>query len=215
MKKLLIKEMKLTAPPITYIFLLFSLMAFIPSYPILIGAFFVCYGIFFTYQTARESQDVTYTMMLPIEKSQVVKAKFLFVVIIQVLAFLLFSAFTLIRMFFLNDVETYLVNNLINANLSFLGYVLTIFAIFNIIFLSMHFKTAYKIGIPFLAFSVVTFVGIVVFEILHHIPALTALNDLRFQPIQLIPFGIGIILYIVGTIFSLNVSINRFERVDL
>ena len=215
MKKLLIKEMKLTAPPITYIFLLFSLMAFIPSYPILIGAFFVCYGIFFTYQTARESQDVTYTMMLPIEKSQVVKAKFLFVVIIEVIAFLLFSAFTLIRMFLLNDVEPYLVNNLINANLSFLGYVLTIFAIFNTIFLSMHFRTAYKIGVPFLAFSVVTLVGIVVFEILHHIPALTLLNDLKFQPIQLIPFVSGIIVYVVGTIISLKVSINRFEKVDL
>ncbi len=215
MKKLLIKEMKLTAPPITYIFLVFSLMAFIPSYPILIGAFFICYGIFFTYQTARESQDVTYTMMLPVEKAQVVKAKFLFVVIMQIIAFALFSTFTLIRMIFLYDVEPYLINDLINANLSFLGYVLTIFALFNIIFLSMHFKTAYKIGVPFLVFSIVTFVAIVIFEVLHHIPVLTTLNSLTYQSLQLIPLGMGIILYIVGTILSLKVSISRFEKVDL
>ena len=215
MKNLLIKELKLTAPSITYIFLLFTLMAFVPDYPILVGAFFVCYGIFFSFQTGRECQDITYTMMLPVDKAQVVKGKFLFVIVIQTIAFLLFSLFTFVRMCFLSNAEPYIIAKLQSANLSFLGYVLIIFVTFNVIFLSGYFKTAFKIGIPLFIFIVVCFVLIAIFEVLHFIPALTLLNDLKFQPIQLIPFVSGIIVYVVGTIISLKVSINRFEKVDL
>ena len=32
-------------------------MAFIPAYPILVGAFFVCFGIFRFFQSGRENND--------------------------------------------------------------------------------------------------------------------------------------------------------------
>ena len=41
MKKLLYKELRLTAAPITYLFLAFALMTLIPGYPILMGGFFI------------------------------------------------------------------------------------------------------------------------------------------------------------------------------
>ena len=55
MKKLLHKELRLTAAPITYLFLAFALMTLIPGYPILMGGFFITLGIFYTFQTARKA----------------------------------------------------------------------------------------------------------------------------------------------------------------
>lgn len=69
MKKLLYKELRLTAAPITYLFLAFALMTLIPGYPILMGGFFITLGIFYTFQTARESGDILFTALLPCKKA--------------------------------------------------------------------------------------------------------------------------------------------------
>ena len=82
MNRLLTKELKLFAAPLTYFFLAFSLMTLIPGYPILMGSFFVCFGIFQSFQLGRETNDVLYTVLLPIKKSDAVKARFEFVVLI-------------------------------------------------------------------------------------------------------------------------------------
>ena len=58
MKKLLYKEMKLSANPLSYWFIAFSVMTMIPRYPILVGSFFICLGIFYTYQQIREYDDM-------------------------------------------------------------------------------------------------------------------------------------------------------------
>lgn len=89
MKKLFYKEMKLSANPLTYLFIAFSAMTMIPSYPILVGSFFICLGIFHTYQQIREYDDVTYTVMLPVKKRDIVTAKYLFVLFIELTAFIL------------------------------------------------------------------------------------------------------------------------------
>lgn len=70
MKKLLHKELRLTAAPITYLFLAFALMTLIPGYPILMGGFFITLGIFYTFQTARESGDILFTALLPCKKKR-------------------------------------------------------------------------------------------------------------------------------------------------
>ena len=69
MKKLLIKEIRLAASPLSFLFLAFSVMALIPGYPILVGSFFVCFGIFHSFQATRETNDILYSVLLPLSKS--------------------------------------------------------------------------------------------------------------------------------------------------
>lgn len=88
MNKLLKKELRLTAAPITYFFLAFALMTLIPGYPILVGGFFITLGIFYTFQMARESNDILYTALLPCKKQDVVRAKYTFCVLIELLGWL-------------------------------------------------------------------------------------------------------------------------------
>lgn len=166
MKKLLKKEMMLAASPLSYLFIAFGLMAFLPGYPILIGSFFVCLGIFQTFQHMREANDITYTALLPVAKSDIVKAKYAFCILIELCFFILTSIPVLVRMTVLSDAEIYRNNFLMNANFVYLGFILLILGFFNLIFVGGFFKTAYKFAKPFVTFIIVVFLIICLGETL-------------------------------------------------
>ena len=116
MRKLLYKEMKLTANPLSYWFITFSAMTMIPRYPILVGSFFICLGIFYTYQQVRECDDITYTVMLPVRKQDVVTSKYLFVLSIECIAFILCLFLTIIRMDYKHIQHVTVLNTVGNCN---------------------------------------------------------------------------------------------------
>lgn len=216
MKKLFYKEMKLSANPLTYLFIAFSAMTMIPSYPILVGSFFICLGIFHTYQQIREYDDVTYTVMLPVKKRDIVTAKYLFVLFIELTAFILCTLLTIIRMKLLGTAAPYVTNQLMNANMAYLGYTMIVFAVFNSIFLAGFFKTTYKIGKPFFIFCVVSFIIIIMGEILHHIPDLESLNNpSNLSMPQVVIFAIGVVVFMLCTWLSYQKAVKDFEGIDL
>lgn len=185
MRKLLKKEMKLSASPLSYIFIVFGLMAFLPGYPILVGSFFVCLGMFQSFQYMREANDITYTALLPVAKGDIVRAKYMFCIMIEFCYFILTSVPVLVRMTVLSEAAVYRHNVLMNANLVYLGFVLLILGLFNLIFLGGFFKTAYKFAKPFVTFIVAAFFVVGIGETLFHIPALSALNAFGFEHIGL------------------------------
>lgn len=216
MKKLLYKEMKLSANPLSYWFIAFSAMTMIPRYPILVGSFFICLGIFHTYQQIREYDDITYTVMLPVKKQDVVTAKYLFVLFIELMAFTLCTLLTIIRMKVFGHADPYVTNQLMNANAAYLGYVMIVFATFNGIFLAGFFKTAYKIGKPFIIFCVVGFIIITMGEVLHHLPGLESLNEPSNLSIpQVVIFAIGVMMFVLCTWLSYQKAAKDFEEIDL
>ena len=70
MRNILIKEMKLSASVLSYIFILFGLMFFLPGYPVLCGAFFVTLGIYQSFQSTRETNDIVFSALLPVPKAR-------------------------------------------------------------------------------------------------------------------------------------------------
>jgi len=70
MRNVLRKEMRLSASVLSYLFILFGLMFFLPGYPILCGTFFVSLGLFQSFQTAREANDFVFSALLPIAKKR-------------------------------------------------------------------------------------------------------------------------------------------------
>ncbi|MCQ2494912.1 MAG: ABC-2 transporter permease [Lachnospiraceae bacterium] len=216
MKTLLKKEFTFSANILTYIFIAAALMTFIPGYPILCGPFFVCMGIFYTFQSAREGNDILFSSLLPVKKGDVVRARYIFSVIIEAIAFAVIVAVTFIRMFLISDAAPYVNNALMNANLMSLGFALLIFAAFNMFFIGGFWKDAYKIGKPFLVSCIVTFLILGVGETLHHLPGLMALNTpMGMLEIQLPILIASVIIYIVTTIISCDMSVKSFERIDL
>lgn len=217
MSKLLKKEIRLAASPLSYWFLAFALMAMIPGYPILVGGFFVGLGLFQSYQNAREQNDVIYTALLPVRKTDIVRAKVGFTVLIECAAWVLSAVLTLVRMTALSDAAIYTQNAMMNANLVYLGWLAVLFGLFNLIFVRGYFKTAYKIGKPFVIFTIIGFLVVAVAEVLHHLPGLGWLNATGFDRLsgQVVFLCAGITLFLVMTGYTLYASARSMEQLDL
>lgn len=216
MKNLLIKELRLAVSLLTWVFLAATALTLVPGYPILLGAFFVSLGLFQTFRDARETNDVLYTALLPVKKADVVAARYVLVCFFQLLAFALMAALTAVRMTALSGAAVYRQNPLMNASPLFLGFALLIFAAFNVLFVGGFFRSAYRIGIPFLSFGVAATALVFLGESLHHLPGLAYLNDTAAgHPVRLAVLGISAVLYALATFLSCRASIRRFEQIDL
>ncbi len=217
MNALLKKEMRLSALLLTYLFIGFAFMTMLPGYPILCSVFFINLGIFQSFQSAREANDIVFSALLPVAKRDVVRGKYQFSVMIELCGFALMAVLTLVRMTALSDAAVYRQNALMNANPFYLGCALVIFGVFNLIFLGGFFKTAYSLGKPFVTYIVVCFLLIGIAEALHHFPGMETLNAFGFDHIglQLLTLLAGAMLYILLTVMSYNKACENFERIDL
>ncbi|MEE3459644.1 MAG: ABC-2 transporter permease, partial [Candidatus Faecousia sp.] len=164
MRNVLRKETRLSASVLSYLFILFGLTFFLPGYPVLIGVFFVTLGIFQSFQTAREANDVVFSVLLPIAKRDVVKGKYAFVCLIECAALLLMALAVVLRMTVFAQSAVYRANALMNANFFALGTACLIFGLFNWIFVGGFFKTAYRFARPFVTYLIVAFLVILIAE---------------------------------------------------
>ena len=217
MRNILRKEMKLSASVLSYLFIAFGLMFFVPGYPILCGVFFVTLGLFHSFQMAREANDIVFSALLPIAKKDVVKGKFLFVCLIELCSAVLMALAVIVRMTALSEAAVYRNNAMMNANLFALGAACFIFGLFNLLFVGGFFKTAYKFGRPFIIYIIVAFLAVAVFEALHHVPGLEKVNAFGTDHLglQLALLGAGLALYVLMTLLAYRLSCKRFERIDL
>lgn len=217
MSNILRKEMKLSASLLSYLFIAFGLMFFLPGYPVLCGAFFVTLGIFQSFQNAREANDIVFSALLPVAKRDVVKGKFLFSCFIELCGFALMVLAAVIRMTVLSDAAPYRDNALMTANPFALGMALVIFGVFNLVFIGGFFKTAYKFAKPFVVYIIIAFLIIGFAEALHHIPGFEALNAFGFEhaALQLCLLAAGALCFALLTWFSYMRACKCFEKIDL
>ena len=217
MRNIIRKEMRLSASVLSYLFIAFGIMFLFPGYPILCGVFFVTLGIFQSFQTAREANDIVFSALLPIAKRDVVKGKFLFVCFIELCGFLLMAVVTVLRMTVLSEASAYRHNALMNANPFALGMALLIFGLFNLIFVGGFFRTAHKFAKPFVSYIIAAFLVIGAGESVHYFPGLEPVNAFGFEHIllQLALFAAGAACYVTLTVISLRNSCKNFEKIDL
>lgn len=217
MRNVLRKEMRLSASVLSYLFILFGLTFFLPGYPVLIGVFFVTLGIFQSFQTAREANDVVFSVLLPIAKRDVVKGKYAFVCLIECAALLLMALAVVLRMTVFAQSAVYRANALMNANFFALGTACLIFGLFNWIFVGGFFKTAYRFARPFVTYLIVAFLVILIAEALHHVPGLEALNAFGTDGLglQLGLLAGGLAGFLLITVLSCKRACARFEAIDL
>ena len=149
MKQLLYKEYKLCLVSMVPIFYLFALMLLIPNYPYLVAAFFTCNSIFFLFKQSVVNGDLLFTTLLPVAKGDVVRARVRFVVIIQMIMFLLFIP--------RNPAGT-------DGSLTFLAAALVLFTIFNGTFLPGFYRNEHKMDKLFLISLIAVFGWIILWE---------------------------------------------------
>lgn len=218
MNNFLNKEIKLCLSPINYLFLLFSSMFIIPSYPVYVNIFYYCLSCFFIFNNAELNKDISYSMILPITKKQIVKSRCILVITYQIIAILLTIPFAI-----LNHKLQPMGNNAgIDVNFAAYGLILIPLSVFNLIFFTMFYKKAEKPGFPFLIASISYWVCYFILEFpifiknLLNIDFINKLDSVDFYPAVHLPvLGCGIIVFIVCWIITYSVSAKRFEKADL
>ena len=215
MKDLIYKELKLALHPAAIIFLCLSSMLMIPSYPYFIIFFYTCLGVFFICMSGRENKDIYFTMLLPVQKREIVGARFLLVALIELLQFAAAVPFA-----FLHNAAYPGPNAAgMNVNVAFFGFAFLLLGLFNLVFFTKYYKDPNKVGTPFLLGCIAFAAGMLLVEAcMHALPFAAAyLNAQGTQnlPHQLAALACGAALWALFTMAAYRRSVKRFEAFDL
>ncbi len=215
MRNMLRKEFKLAMHPIAIIFLSFSAMLLIPNYPYYVAFFYLGLAVFFTCLNGRENYDILYSISLPVRKKDIVKARFLFVIILQLSQIALAIPFAILRQNLpvpCNQVG-------MEANIAFFGLSFVLFGIFNLVFFRIYYKDVNKVGKAFLISSIVVFLYIMVVESCTHILFFAKnyldTKDTYYLKEKLIVLVVGMLIYSITTLIAYRKSVKDFEALDL
>lgn len=214
MYKLFMKEVRLSSHPLSFVFIIFSFMFLVPGYPVLCAPFFVTLGLFQSFQKARENGDILFSVLLPVEKKDTVKGKFIFVLSIELCSALVMTGCVILRGTLLGNNPVYLSNPMMGADLFALSSAFFIFALFNLIFVGGFFRTAYNIGKPFLFYDLSAFTVVGSGEIISHLSFMKRFDDL-WGVGQFTVLVTGLLLFSLITFLSYRMSVKRFERLYL
>lgn len=215
MKHLLYKELRLALHPTSILFLGLSAMMLIPNYPLSVTFFYSCLSVFFICLNGRENKDIFYSMMLPVRKRDLVRARILTVVLLQLAQLLLCLPFLFLRGLYPPA------GNLVgmDANIALLGFGLVLLGFFNFFFFRRYYRDPGKVGIPFLSGCAAVLCCILLTESLpHFVPFVRDCLDTPdplFLPEKLLVLGAGALVYAGLTLLSSRSSQRRFEALDL
>ena len=226
MKALIYKELKLAMHPICYVFIvLFPFMILIPSYPLGIGFIYVltCYPILFLgANKGQQSNDLLYSTLLPVRKKDIVMARILTVIFMQIAFILVMTALYPVARIINNAIaqsaekpSEYMIPGLgLDSYVLLVAIALIGYAIADIIFFPIYYKHGKSIVMSTL-FTILGFVVYIgVFTIgLPFIPGLDFLNNLHLG-IQFAILGAAILMSLGLHVVVYKVSSKRLEMVD-
>ncbi len=214
MYNLLYKEFRLAAHPTLYIFPLLGALVLVPSYPYGVVFLFGCLAPYITFMYGRETNDIYFTALLPVKKRDVVKGKCMMMAAVQIGQLIFSLPFAVLRVYILPPGGNVVG---IEANVAYYGFGLLIFSMFNVIFVTSFFKTAYKVGKAFLAALLPVVFGIILMEGSVHLPQFSWLDsvapDMLLRQLPILIAGIAV--YCTSIWAAFRIAAQRFEKVDL
>ena len=226
MKALLYKEFKLAMHPICYVFIaLFPFMILIPSYPLAIGFIYVltCYPILFLgANKGQQSNDLLFSTLLPVRKKDIVLARIITVIAMQLAFMAIMSALCPLAIYLQSNIidETTGLQLDVSVGLNLNAFVLTLavaiigFAVADLIFFPIY----YKKGRSIVGSTLFTILGFVVYLsvftiALPYIIGVDLVNSLALW-IQFIALGVAILISAALHFVVYKVASKKLERVD-
>lgn len=163
----------------------------------------------------KSQNDLMFSTMMPVTKTDIVSSRIIVVVILELmhlLAAMVFSIFT----FRLYPHLTYI---FYPPHMGFWGLCFIMLAIFNILFISMYYKTAYKYG----AATTASTTAAILFAGLAQWAGIQSpwVNDIFYgsgtdnTALQLSILIAGIIIFIAFTLIAYKIAVKRFLKVEI
>lgn len=217
MYNLLMKELKLGVNPFFYVLpLLTGALMLIPAWLYLLVLLYFCWITVPNLLGGYKSQnDLIFSRMLPVAKKDIVKSKVAVIVILELLHIVLAVIFGMISVRLYPDLTYFF----FAPTIGFWGIAFAMLAVFNIILITMYFKTAYNYG----AASIVSILGAMLFA--GGAEWLGIQNDFVYNlfkgagadqlGLQLAILFAGIALFIAFTLVAYVIAAKRFEKVEI
>jgi hypothetical protein len=212
MKNLIYKELTLSINKF-FFFLPFVLAAlmFIPNWIFtLVFMYFFWISVPQIFSAYLANADYQFSASLPVRRIDIVRSKSYALLILESLHIISAVIFGLIH-----NVIYGSWNFFFDINLAFFGVGMLMYAVFNIIFLPMYFKTAHFFGKATLYGTIATLIYGFIFEF--GVAKYTFMRDI-FEGnavTQVIVFGITLGLTVILNFIAIKQSEKRFMRVDL
>lgn len=217
MYNLLLKELKLGVSPFYYIlpFITGALMLVPAWLYFVVFLYFCCITIPNLLAGYKSQNDLVFSIMMPVTKKDIIKARIAIIVILELLH--------MVAAVMYGVISTRLFPNLIyffyGPSIGFWGLCFIMLAIFNVILISMYYKTAYKYG----AATIAANIGAVLFaggaewlgvksSFVYELFKGTHADNMTVQISILIA---GIAIFAILTIIAYNIAIKQFEKVDI
>jgi ABC-2 type transport system permease protein len=217
MYNLLMKELKLSVSPFFYFmpFLTGALML-IPGWLYFLVILYFCFitipNMFAGYKT---QNDLIFSSMMPVTKKDIVKARVSVIVILEVMHIVVAMIYGVITLRLYPNLKYIF----FAPSFGFWGLCFVMLAIFNIIFITMYYKTAYKYGAATITSitAAMLFAGgaewlgiqnSFVFDLLKG----TGADNLAIQISILIT---GIVIFAIFTLIAYHIANKRFEKVEI
>jgi hypothetical protein len=163
----------------------------------------------------RTQNDLMFTTMMPVTKKDIVKARVTVIVILELLHLVLAMIYGMITIRLYPDLTYYF----FAPHMGFWGLCFVMLAIFNVIFISMYYKTAYKYGgaaitsmtAAMLFAGVAQWIGVQNSFISDTFNGSGADNTV----LQLSILIAGIVIFIAFTLIAYRIAVKRFLKVEI
>lgn len=217
MVNLIKKDIKLGVHPLFLIMpFLTGVLMFIPGWIYFIVILYFCWiTIPNMFNQLRSQNDLMFTSMMPVTKRDIVKARVFVIAGLETAHLVVALVFGMITLRLYPDL-TYI---FFPPNLGFFGLCFAMLAIFNLIFIPMYYKTAYKFGMALLASTVAAtlFAGIAQWlgiqnSGINRIFYGTEASSAALQAYILIA---GIVIFLALTAMACRIAIKRFLHVEI
>ncbi|MDR2975495.1 MAG: ABC-2 transporter permease [Propionibacteriaceae bacterium] len=209
------KEFALSIPRGNYWWLAAVLLLLIPVWPFVIVFTYLFFGFFMILnQFDKINHDLTLCATLPIPKTGVVWGRALTVMIIEAVMVVASWPLAILRHWIWTEDNA----SGMNVNLAFYGFVLVMYAVFNLIYLVGTYHKAYGILWPIGGGTLIAVVvGLVLTTAPIVWPALSVINDRGFGHlgIQAVVFAVGLVVWLAATWGGWRWAAARYEHVDL
>ncbi|AIQ21306.1 hypothetical protein H70357_34920 [Paenibacillus sp. FSL H7-0357] len=163
----------------------------------------------------KSQNDLMFSTMMPVTKTDIVKSRIAVVVILELMHLLVAMIFGIFT-FLLYPHLTYI---FYAPHMGFWGLCFIMLAIFNIIFISMYYKTAYKYGAATTAATTaaILFAGVAQWAGIRS----PWMNDIFYgsgtdnKALQLSILIAGLVIFISFTLIAYRIAVKRFLRVEI
>ncbi len=213
--KLLKKELALCLHPTTPLMIALCAIVLVPNYPYTLIFFYLTLGVFFICLSGRENHDIIFSVTLPVSKREIVTARFLLVLLMELTQLLLTAVLIFLRgrLFPGGNAAG------MDANLSLLGEGLCCFGVFHLVFFPSYYKNTDRVGISFLksciAMGLLTALDIVLTYTVPLFRDILDTADPAFLAEKFVFFFCCLLFCLASTWLALQISRRRFEKLDI